>query len=74
MLFETCQECDRLWREYSELAHRSFRLEETLRHAERLQDHDQVKAVAARLAHLAGEQTQLPSVDNAQAGLGVINA
>ena len=59
MLREICQECDRLWREYSELAHKSFRFEERLRRAELCQDHDQVKVVAARLAHLAGEQTRL---------------
>jgi hypothetical protein len=56
MLRETCQECERLRREFDEAIHKTFRLEERLRHAKVRQDHEQAKALAGRLAHLADER------------------
>jgi hypothetical protein len=52
---ETCQECERLQREFDEAVEKTFRLEERLRHAELHQDHDQAEALAGRLAYLADE-------------------
>jgi len=51
-----CEECDRLWREHSEVSQRSFRLEQWLRNAELCQDQPLVKALATRLATLALQQ------------------
>lgn len=59
MLSETCQECERLRREFDEAAHKTFRFEERVRHAKDCQDHEQVEAVAGRLAHLAEEMGRL---------------
>lgn len=53
-----CGECDRLWREHRQVAHKSFRLEERLRHAEANQDNDLANALAARLVTLAQEQAR----------------
>jgi hypothetical protein len=50
-LDEMCQECDRLWREHSELT--NLRLEPRLRRAELRQDDDLVKALAEKLTYLA---------------------
>jgi hypothetical protein len=46
----------RLRREFDEVTHKTFRLEERLRHAKDCQDQPQVKALAGRLAHLADER------------------
>ena len=59
MLGETCQECERLRREFDEAVHKSFRLEERLRHAKIRHDNEQVKALTERLASLADSQTRL---------------
>jgi hypothetical protein len=55
---ETCQECERLRREFDEVAHKTFRLEERLRHAKDCQDQPQVEALAVRLAHFADERVR----------------
>jgi hypothetical protein len=51
-----CEECERLWRHHREVSHKSLRLEERLRQAEAVQDHDAAKVFAARLASLMQEQ------------------
>jgi Mn-dependent DtxR family transcriptional regulator len=53
---KTCRECERLRREFDEAVHKSFRLEERLRHAKIRHDNEQAKALAGRLAHLADER------------------
>jgi hypothetical protein len=53
-----CEECDRLWREHSEVSQRTLRLEARLRRAELRQDHHVVQALAARLATLMQEQNR----------------
>jgi len=53
-----CDECDRLWREHSEVSQRSFRLEARLRHAEATQDHNLVQALTTHLASLMQEQNR----------------
>jgi len=58
MLRETCQECERLRREFDEAIHKTFRLEERLRHAKVRHDNEQAKALAGRLAHLADERAR----------------
>ena len=55
---EPCPECDRLWREHSEVSQRSFRLEERLRHAELCQDNDLANALARRLVSLMQDQNR----------------
>jgi hypothetical protein len=57
-LDEMCDECDRLWREHSEVSQRSLRLEARLRRAALRQDHDVVQALAARLVSLMQEQNR----------------
>ena len=59
MLDKNCQECERLWQEYSDVIQKSFRLEERLSRAKLHQDNEQVKALTARLASLADSQTRL---------------
>ena len=59
MLDNTCPECNRPWQEYSEMIQKTFRLEERLSHAKLYEDDVQVKALTARLTHLADEQTRL---------------
>ena len=56
MLGETCQECERLRREFDEAVQKTFRLEERLRHAKLRHDNEQAKALAGRLVHLADER------------------
>jgi len=51
-------ECDRLWREHSEVSQKSFRLEERLRNAELCQDNDLANALARRLVSLMWEQNR----------------
>jgi hypothetical protein len=53
-----CKECDRFWREHSEVSHRSFRLEERLRNAELRQDNDLANALARRLVSLMEDQNR----------------
>lgn len=55
---KTCPECDRLWREHSEVSQRSFRLEARLRHAEATQDHNLAQVLAERLADMMREQNR----------------
>jgi hypothetical protein len=55
---ERCKECDRLWREHSEVSQRSFRLEERLRHAKLCQDNDLANALAEKLVYVAGDATR----------------
>ena len=55
---ELCPECDRLWREHSEVSQRSFRLEERLRHAQATEDYNLVQALATHLADLMHEQNR----------------
>jgi hypothetical protein len=55
---ENCPECDRLWREHSEVSQRSFRIEARLIRARTIQDHDLVQALAGRLASLMQEQNR----------------
>jgi hypothetical protein len=59
MLDTTCPDCNRLWAEYSEVIQKTFRLEERLSQAKLRQDHEQVKALAGRLATLADSQVRL---------------
>ena len=56
---ETCQECQRLRREFDEAVQKTFRFEERLRHAKMRHDNEQAEALAGRLAYLADEQTRL---------------
>jgi hypothetical protein len=58
MSAQRCPECDRLWREHSEVTQRSFRLEQRLRRAELRQDQDLVQMLVARLASLMQEQNR----------------
>ena len=53
MLGDTCQECERLRREFDEAVQKTFRLDERLRHAKVRHDNEQAKALVRRLAHLA---------------------
>ena|SRR5579864_45258 len=62
MLRETCQECERLRREFDEAVQKTLRLEERLRHARDCQDHEQVEALAGRLAFLAEEMLRINSL------------
>jgi hypothetical protein len=55
---ETCQECERLRREFDEAVQKTFRLKERLWHAKDCQDHALAKALAVRLAHLADERVR----------------
>ena len=59
MLDKNCQECERLWAEYSEVIQKAFRLEERLSKAKLRQNDEQVKALTGRLASLADSQTRL---------------
>lgn len=59
MLRETCQECERLRREFDEAVQKTFRLEERLRHAKVRHDNEQVKPLTERLASLADSQARL---------------
>ena len=58
MLRETCQECERLWRENSEATRNLYLLEKRLR-SELHEGRDLVKALLAKLEHLVQEQTQI---------------
>jgi hypothetical protein len=58
MLRETCQECERLRREFDEIVQTTFRVEERLRHAKDCHYHALAKNLAVRLAHLADERVR----------------
>ena len=55
MMRETCQECERLRREFDEAVQKTFRFEERRRHAKDCQDHDLVAALGVQLAYLEEE-------------------
>jgi len=58
MSANTCSECDRLWRQHSEVSQKSFRIEARLVRARAINDDDQVQALAERLASLMQEQNR----------------
>jgi len=55
---ERCKECDRLWRDHSEVSQKSFQVEARLRYAQTTQNHDLVQALATRLASLMQDQNR----------------
>jgi len=62
MLRDTCQECERLLREFDEIVQKSFRVEERLRLAKNCHYHALAKDLAVRLAHFADERVRLNSL------------
>jgi hypothetical protein len=58
MLRETCQECERLLRDFDEIVEKTFRVEERLRHAKDCHYHALAKYLAVRLTHLADERVR----------------
>lgn len=57
-----CPECDRLWHELGEIAHRNFHLEERIRTASTRQDNELAMALGEKLADLVQEQSRIYKV------------